>query len=269
MSDKGLGRTGQWVVECRRMVRPQGRKGTWMSDGRSELWWGGREKYRRVKAPRRALQCPDDPSHSLAAEGCICQKLGPSYWLQQLSNICSLDLTDESEAGENEMREDFGIIYCRGNYAVAPVPQLLSLASAVSPSVRGARRNARVGLKDKASASVNHGVCFIRRASLGSTALRRRSFSPLCCLVAFLFFLFLFFWPPLHRWNVTVKWAQSTDTDDYLINNAAGITPTPFFPPCPTCTPWGPSALLRLQWTRRWGRCSPPRGRRETFTINM
>lgn len=45
------------------------------------------------------------------------------------------------------MREDFGIIYCRGNYAVAPVPQLLPLACTVSPSVRRACQNARVGLE--------------------------------------------------------------------------------------------------------------------------
>lgn len=127
MSDKGLGRTGQWVVQYRRGVGPQGGKGTWMSDGRSALWRGGGEKDRRVEAPRRAHQCPDDPSHRLAAEGCVRQQLAPSYWLQQLSNICSLDLTDESEAGQNEMRENFGIIYRRGNYAAAP--HLLPLAA--------------------------------------------------------------------------------------------------------------------------------------------
>lgn len=37
------------------------------------------------------------PSHVLSAEGCLCQQHCPSYWLQQLSNICSLALTNEKE----------------------------------------------------------------------------------------------------------------------------------------------------------------------------
>lgn len=215
MSDKGLGRTGQWVVEYRRGVGPQGRKGTWMSDGRSALWWGGGEKYRRVEAPWRALQCPDDPSHSLAAEGCVCQQLGPSNWLQQLSNICSLDLTDESEAGENEMRENFSIIYRRSNYAVAP--QLSPLASAVSCSVTLPCRIER-GWKagDKTSRRVNQGVCFIRHTSHGSATLRWRSLPPSCGLVSL-------FCSSLYRCNVTVKSAQHTDMDEDLLNNATSI----------------------------------------------
>lgn len=121
------------------------------------------------------------PLTRFAAEGCVCQQLGPSYWLQQLSNICSLDLTDESEAGENEMREDFGIIYCSGNYAAAP--QLLPPASSVSCFVRVARWNDSGGLDRQKSAS--KGIFFFRHTSNGSITVCWRTFSPTCCLVAF------------------------------------------------------------------------------------
>lgn len=68
------------------------------------------------------------------------------------------------------------------------------------------------------------------------------------------------FFSPLHLCNVTVKSAQHTDMDEDLINNATGITPTPFFPPGATCTACDHNGL---QWTRRWGRGSPLRGRKK------
>lgn len=67
------------------------------------------EKLRGVKTPRHAAHCPDDPSHFLTAEGWASQQLSPSYRLPQLSNICSLDLTDEREASDDRrtrMRTD-------------------------------------------------------------------------------------------------------------------------------------------------------------------
>lgn len=101
---QGLRWTGQWVVEC--WGRGSGWKDSWMSEMRAAVREKKGEKHRGVKAPWHAVHCPDDPSHFLPAEGCACQRLSPSCWLQQLSNICSLDLTDERVACEDGMRAD-------------------------------------------------------------------------------------------------------------------------------------------------------------------
>lgn len=99
---QGLRWTGQWVVEC--WGRGSGWKDSWMSDMRAAVRKKEGEKHRRVKPPWHTVHCPDDPSHFLSAEGYACQRLSPSCWLQQLSNICSLDLTDERDACEDGMR---------------------------------------------------------------------------------------------------------------------------------------------------------------------
>lgn len=63
--------------------------------------WGqsyGRKKARETgksRHPGRLLTIQMTHSHVLSAEGCLCQQHRPSYSLQQLSNICSLALTDE------------------------------------------------------------------------------------------------------------------------------------------------------------------------------
>lgn len=90
-----LGWTGQSGDRLRRGWRSGGSKHFWMSSMRSLIWKKEVTRNKKVKAPWQAIDRPDAPPHVLSAEGCLCQQHRPSYWLQQLSNICSLALTDE------------------------------------------------------------------------------------------------------------------------------------------------------------------------------
>lgn len=111
-------------------------------------------------------------SHVLSAEGCLCQQHRPSYWLQQLSNICSLALTDEKgpvKMGWERTTRYVTLLILRSWYSIEQSVVCWSCSGSATCLLhaRQCRQVTWVG-----NVSTDQGICFVCHATSMSAVLK-------------------------------------------------------------------------------------------------
>lgn len=145
-------------------------------------------------------------SHVLSAEGCLCQQHRPSYWLQQLSNICSLVLTDEKgpvKMGWERTTRYVTLLILRSWYSIEQSVVCWSCSGSATCLLhaRQCRQVTWVG-----NVSTDQGICFVCHATSMSAVLK--VFHELVLRFEGVFFVR----QPLCVRDVSEKWLQSTNT---------------------------------------------------------